>query len=90
MKLKKNFANAVDAIRVALKSAIDDPNFNQNDLSEVWRHYLGMKAISERVTEEDTIKLSYEDIVKGYDPDVNVYAAGPVDLDQGRDIISFS
>lgn len=90
MKLKKNFTDAVDAIRVALKSAIDDPNFNQNDLSEVWRHYLGMKAISEKVTGEDSIKLSYEDIVKGYDPDYNVYAAGPVDLDLGQDVITFS
>jgi len=90
MTLKKDFKKAVDAIRVALKSAIDDPNFNQNDLSEVWRHYLGMKAISEKVTEEDSIKLSYEDIVNGYDPDYNVYAAGPVDLDLGRDVITFS
>lgn len=90
MKLKTNFKNAVDAIRVALKSALDDPDFNQNDLSEVWRHYLGMKAISEKVTENDSIELRYEDIVKGYDPDYNVYAAGPVDLDQGQDIISFS
>jgi len=89
--MKQNFQNAVDAIRVALKSALDDPNFNQNQLSEVWRHYNGMKAIADTLSEDThSFNVNYEDIIKGYDPDYNIYAGSPVDLDQGQDVITFS
>lgn len=91
MTLKKDFSKAVDAMRVALKSALDDPDFDQNQLSEVWRHYLGMKAITESLSDETPFQVQYEDIVKGYDPDYNIYAAGPVDLGLGgKDVITFS
>ena len=94
MKLKKDFTNAVDAIRVALKSAIDDPNFNQNDLSEVWRHYLGMKTISEKVTEKSPFNFSLDGVdrvMEFHDPDYNIQAAQPVDLNTyGVDTITFS
>ena len=90
MTIKQDFQTAVDAIRVALKSALDDPKFDQNRLSEVWRHYNGMKAIAETLSEDRNFNVNYEDIVKGYDPDYNIYAGGPVDLDQGQDVITFS
>jgi len=92
MALQTDFYNAVDAIRVALKSAIDDPNFDESQLSEVWRHYLGMKAIYKSLPsakiEFHQSSLKYEDIIQC--GDLGPVAAGPVDFNQGQDVITFS
>ena len=46
---RPTFDAAVVALRDALKAAIDDPTFDRNDLSEVWRHYQGLQTITERI-----------------------------------------
>ncbi len=43
---RPTFDAAVVALRDALKAAIDDPTFDRNDLSEVWRHYQGLQTIT--------------------------------------------
>lgn len=40
---------ARDGIRDAFKVALDEEDFPQNTLSELWRHFLGVQSISEQV-----------------------------------------
>ena len=47
--VRNEFDNAVDALRSALKAAIDDPTFDRNNLSEVWRHYQALQTITESI-----------------------------------------
>lgn len=54
MTLKNDFKVAVDALRVAFKSALDDPNFDDNTLAETWRHFLGMQAIHKNLPDDPT------------------------------------
>jgi len=81
MSLHADLNAAQDAVRTAFKSALDSDTFNESDLSELWRHYLGVKAIAKKQPEtKDNIYFSS-----------NV-AAGSVDMPSwsGEDIISFS
>lgn len=95
MTLQTDFYQAVDAIRVALKAAIDDPNFDESQLSEVWRHYLGMKAIYKSLPsakiEFQQSSVKYEDIIKCEGLDDQPIAAGFVNIPggMGEDAISF-
>lgn len=101
MTLKTNFTVAVDALRDAFKSALDDPNFPDNTLAEVWRHYLGMQSILKNLPKEYTYTLN-----KDADTDGNIHfnltgldeypyvvaAAGsvPIPGSIGEDVITFS
>ena len=64
--------------------------------SEIWRHYQGMKAIDRQLPDEPrfSFKLDAIDDVMDYNPDYNIQAAQPVDLDfgdtYGKDVITFS
>lgn len=96
MKLKKDFETAVIALRTAFKSALDDPDFDDNKLAEVWRHFLGMQAIWKSLPEDtDTIQfdsnlnISYDEVVKGLGD--GYVAAGPVNIygSEGKDVITF-
>lgn len=42
----KDYQNATDSLRDALVSALNNDE-ETNTLSEIWRHYLGMRAISD-------------------------------------------
>ena len=45
--MKAELKAATEALKKALHSAIDDPKFNRNHLSELWRHYNGVQTIYE-------------------------------------------
>lgn len=98
MTIQTDFCNAVTALRVAFKSALDDPDFDDTKLAEVWRHFLGMQAIWKSLPKDtDSIQfngdlnINYDDIVKGVG-DGDYVAAAPVHLygSEGKDIINFS
>lgn len=96
MTIQTDFSNAVDAIRVAFKTALDDPNFNESQLAEVWRHYLGMKAIYKSIPtpkiEFQQSSLKYEDIIQYEGLEDQNIAAGFVNIPGGlgEDVLSFS
>jgi len=50
--MKAELAAATEALKKALHSAIDDPNFNRSHLSELWRHYNGLQTITEQCAED--------------------------------------
>ncbi len=96
---RTKFDAAVVALRDALKAAIDDPTFDRNDLSEVWRHYQGLQTITERVPGAPQSvyniptegPLNFDAIGSEFYGNV---AAGPVDnisiSTSGQDVITFS
>ena len=96
MTIQTDFSNAVDAIRVAFKTALDDPNFNESQLAEVWRHYLGMKAIYKSLPsakiEFQQSNVKYEDIIQCEGLEDQNIAAGFVNIHGGfgEDVISLS
>ena len=60
------FDKAVLSVKEALHAAIDAENFDENTLSEVWRHYQGLKSIAKRSLpeheEHDEIKFDLSGI----------------------------
>ena len=93
--VRNEFDNAVNALRSALKAAIDDPTFDRNNLSEVWRHYQGLQTITERILGGATsaftqdLGLSTSDYIN-FDLSDTVAAAGNVEINTpGQDMISF-
>ena len=86
MTLKNDFKVAVDALRVAFKSALDDPNFDDNTLAETWRHFLGMQAIHKDLPDDPVKQDSYDVFFGGYGLAGDNGAGGFV----GNDTISFA
>ena len=94
------FKIAVNSLRDAVKTAIDDDTFDQGQLYEVWRHYNGMKSILTTLEKEQPktksdpheLNFDYGEVINFYDPDYNIQAAQPVDLDNQflQDVITFS
>lgn len=81
MSLHADLNAAQEAVRTAFKTALDSENYNESDLSELWRHYLGIKAIAKKQSPtSDGIYFS------------SSIAAGPVDtpLWSGEDKIVFN
>jgi hypothetical protein len=105
MTLKNDFKVAVDALRVAFKSALDDPNFDDSTLAETWRHFLGMQAIHKKLPDDPVHQdiffggygLAGDSGAGGYDTisfagaDEGYYAGAPVHLYGGmsQDTITF-
>lgn len=90
MTIKQDLQAACDATRVAFKSALDDPDFNDNTLSELWRHFLGLQRIAKDYVEptpevSDSTQywggLAGDNGAGGYDTISfsGAVAAGPVD-----------
>ena len=50
--MKAELKAATEALKKALHSAIDDPKFNRNNLSELWRHYNGVQTIYESCADD--------------------------------------
>ena len=50
--MKAELTAATEALKKALHSAIDDPNFNRSHLSELWRHYNGLQTITEACADD--------------------------------------
>lgn len=50
--MKAELTAATEALKKALHSAIDDPNFNRSHLSELWRHYNGLQTITEQCADD--------------------------------------
>ena len=46
MTLKTDIQAAADAARTAFKTALDTDGYDESTLSELWRHYLGLKRIN--------------------------------------------
>jgi hypothetical protein len=93
--VRNEFNNAVDALRSALKAAIDDPTFDRNNLSEVWRHYQGLQTIAERIPGGATsaftgdLGLSTSDYIN-FNLNDTVAAAGNIEINTpGQDVITF-
>ena len=84
--MHKTFQKATDALKEAFKEALDKEDFDQNTISEVWRHYQGMKRITKDLPKhehtENRIFLS---------DNFDTYAAGPVHIQggAGSDVITF-
>ena len=72
MTLKTDLEAAMCATRVAFKSALDDDNFDDNTLAELWRHFLGLQRIAKDYKEPENIGAT------GVEPasDWNVYGDG--------------
>ena len=91
-----SYQKAIKALEECVKDAMEndvDPGLQ----SEIWRHYQGMKAIERQLPKQKEYKFSIADdqisiSSSYYDPDYNVQAAQPVDLDfgGGTDVITFS
>lgn len=90
--VKVEFETAVHSMRSALKAALDDPEFNRSNLTEVWRAYLGWLAIYEALPAPKTEPPAYEYFNSPSEGLDFTYAAGPVDLPGalGQDVITFS
>ena len=56
--MKAELKAATEALKKALHSAIDDPQFNRNHLSELWRHYNGLQTITEACA-DDVPKIEF-------------------------------
>lgn len=105
MTIKQDLQAACDATRVAFKSALDDPDFNDNTLSELWRHFLGLQRIAKDYVEptpevSDSTQywggLAGDNGAGGYDT-ISFGAAQPVDWNasyivggSGGDVITFN
>ena len=85
------YKNAVQALKECVKDAIDN-NVDASTQGEIWRHYQGMKAIEKKLGRSGfSFKLDSIDDVMDYNPDYNIQAAQPVDLNTyGVDTITFS
>ena len=94
-----SYQKAVDALKVALKDSLDN-NVDSNLQGEIWRHYQGMKNISEQLKPSLSFSLDGVDRVMDYNPDENINftlgadtfaAADTISLDTfGTDVITFS
>jgi len=49
--LHTDFNAATDAVKKAFKSALDADTLDENTMSEVWRHYQGLKTIAKSLPE---------------------------------------
>ena len=86
------YQKALEALKECVKDAMDS-NVDANTQGEIWRHYQGMKAIEKQIGRSSmSFKLDGIDRVMDYDPDYNIQAAQPVDLDNQflKDVITFS
>ena len=86
------YQKAIKALEECVKDAMEN-NIDPGLQSEIWRHYQGMKAIDRQLPDEPrfSFKLDAIDDVMDYNPDYNIQAAQPVDLDTyGKDVITFS
>ena len=86
--MKVELKAATEALKKALHSAIDDPKFNRNNLSELWRHYNGVQTIYESCADDvPQIQLQQDLLTEtpsGYDfwaPDENgAWPSSPISL----------
>jgi|TARA_B100000073_G_scaffold145996_1_gene120167 hypothetical protein len=91
------YQTAIKALENCVKDAMEN-NVDPGLQMEIWRHYQGMKAIDRQLPKQKEYKFSLADdqisiSTSYYDPDYNVQAAQPVELDfggGGNDVITFS
>jgi len=98
MTLKHDLEAAKDAAKKAFKTALD-ANYDENTLSELWRHYLGLNRIYQDAPADNTEISTDPWILGGGDYNFNLssdYLTGPVAADTisfsssgGADVISF-
>lgn len=98
--MKKEFTAATDAVCAAFKTALDS-NMDQSTLGEVWRHYQGLRSITDSLPADnplDGIQLQQDfgTATVGNAPlglefyENGAVAAGSVDLTSGgQDVITF-
>lgn len=92
-----SYQKAIKALEECVKDAMEN-NADAGLQCEIWRHYQGMKAIERQMPKQKEYKFSIADDTISisssyYDPDYNVQAAQPVELDfggGGNDVITFS
>ena len=100
------YKQAANALRDAMKVALDSDDIDPTTLSELWRHFLGVQSIAEKMKDVPP-KISYQFSLNDsgsisintsslHDPDYNVncwggQAADTISFDTyGKDVITFS
>jgi hypothetical protein len=91
-----SYQTAIKALEECVKDAMEN-NLDAALQCEIWRHYQGMKAIERQLPKESRFSFSLDGadrVMDFYDPDYNIQAAQPVDMDfgitYGKDVITFS
>ena len=88
--MKAELTAATEALKKALHSAIDDPKFNRNHLSELWRHYNGLQTITEACADDvPQIEFPSSPIYLNDNFDYQNIDT-PIAGGEGSDVISFS
>ena len=90
--MKAELTAATEALKKALHSAIDDPNFNRSHLSELWRHYNGLQTITEACADDvPQIEFPSSPIYLNDNYDFqNIETSPAYTASAGADTISFS
>ena len=57
--LHTDFNAATDAVKKAFKSALDADTLDENTMSEVWRHYQGLKTIAKSLPEHTHDRITF-------------------------------
>lgn len=102
--MKTELQDAKAALRSALHAAIDSTTINENQLTELWRHYLGVSAIEKSCPQDPdpfgsdpfstdnygNYSIAADDY-DGWGPDQPI-AAGSVNIPGGlgQDVITFN
>lgn len=69
MMTKMNpYKQAAVALREAVITALRDEEFDDTTLCELWRHFLGVQAIAEKLSKQDPPAV----VSSPYDPDYNI------------------
>lgn len=91
--LKHQFESAKNAVREAFKVALDN-DYDENTLSELWRHYQGLNRIWKDAPDTSNDNMppwGHSDMEALADTSDMIGAAGPVPIygGAGSDVISF-
>ena len=68
MNKMNTYKQAAVALREAVITALRDENFDESTLCELWRHFLGVQAIAEKLSKQDPPA----NVSSLYDPDYNI------------------
>ena len=68
MTKMNSYKQAAVALREAVITALRDEDFDKSTLCELWRHFLGVQAIAEKLSKEEKSAA----VSSLYDPDYNI------------------
>ena len=91
IKTMNVYQKASNALKDAMKVALDDDHVDSNTLSELWRHFLGVQSIAEKL--KDVGNYSINTGSSMYDYSIySPHAADTISFDTqyGQDVVTFS